>query len=58
MLDAALKSLLLEKKVIVSCGAGGVGKTTVSASLAVSAARLGLRVLVVTIDPSKRLLKR
>lgn len=55
MLDAALKSLLLEKKVIVSCGAGGVGKTTVSASLAVSAARLGLRVLVVTIDPSKRL---
>ena len=55
MLDATLKSLLLEKKVIVSCGAGGVGKTTVSASLAVCAARLGLRVLVVTIDPSKRL---
>ena len=47
--------LLKSKRVIVSCGAGGVGKTTVSASLSVLAARMGLRVLVVTIDPSKRL---
>ncbi len=44
-----------QKRVIVCCGAGGVGKTTVSASLALRAARQGRRVLVVTIDPSKRL---
>ncbi len=47
--------LLDARKVIVCCGAGGVGKTTVSASLALAAARRGKRVLVVTIDPSKRL---
>ena len=54
MSDALIR-LLKSKRVIVSCGAGGVGKTTVSASLSAYAARLGLRVLVVTIDPSKRL---
>ena len=43
------------KRVIVCCGAGGVGKTSVSASLALAAARLGRRVLVITIDPSRRL---
>lgn len=37
------------------CGAGGVGKTSVSAAVAISAARRGRRVLVVTIDPSRRL---
>jgi anion-transporting ArsA/GET3 family ATPase len=47
--------LLQEKRVIVVCGAGGVGKTTTSASLALAAARAGRRVLVITIDPSKRL---
>lgn len=48
-------ALLDTRRVIVCCGAGGVGKTTVSASLALAAARQGKRVLVVTIDPSKRL---
>ena len=39
----------------VSSNKGGVGKTTTSAALALSGARLGLRVLALTIDPSKRL---
>lgn len=42
-------------KVLVCIGSGGVGKTTVAASLAVQAAEEGLRVLVLTIDPAKRL---
>jgi anion-transporting ArsA/GET3 family ATPase len=41
--------------VIVITGAGGVGKTTLSAALAVTAARQGLRTCVVTVDPAKRL---
>jgi anion-transporting ArsA/GET3 family ATPase len=36
-------------------GAGGVGKTTLAAALAVKAARGGLRTLVVTVDPARRL---
>lgn len=36
-------------------GAGGVGKTTVAAAIATSAARRGLRTLVVTVDPAERL---
>jgi len=51
----ALKEALLSREVIVCCGAGGVGKTTTSAALALAAAQLGREVLVLTIDPSKRL---
>lgn len=51
----SLVSALQSRRAIVCAGAGGVGKTTVSASLALAAARLGRRVLVVTIDPSRRL---
>jgi anion-transporting ArsA/GET3 family ATPase len=36
-------------------GAGGVGKTTVAAAIAIRAARAGLRTLVVTVDPARRL---
>ena len=50
-----LATLLRDKRVVVCCGAGGVGKTTVSATLAIAAARCGQRVLVLTIDPSRRL---
>ena len=50
-----LGRLTLDKQVIVSCGAGGVGKTTVSAALALSGARTGRRCLVLTIDPARRL---
>jgi anion-transporting ArsA/GET3 family ATPase len=47
--------LLLTKRILVCCGAGGVGKTTTAAALSLAAARAGRRVLVLTIDPSKRL---
>ncbi len=36
-------------------GAGGVGKTTISAALAIRAAEAGLDTLVLTVDPAKRL---
>jgi anion-transporting ArsA/GET3 family ATPase len=55
MAAPVLGKLIEENKVIVCCGAGGVGKTTTAASLALGAARLGRRVLVLTIDPSRRL---
>jgi len=43
------------KKVIVCAGTGGVGKTTVSASIALAAAASGLNTIVMTIDPARRL---
>jgi anion-transporting ArsA/GET3 family ATPase len=51
----ALSKALAERSVLVVCGSGGVGKTTTSAALGLSAAQLGRRVLVCTIDPSRRL---
>jgi len=42
-------------RVIVCCGSGGVGKTTTSAALAIRAAERGRNVVVLTIDPAKRL---
>ncbi|MCB0341178.1 MAG: ArsA family ATPase [Pseudobdellovibrionaceae bacterium] len=50
-----MDDLIKRNKIIVCAGSGGVGKTTVSAALGVRAAELGLRVLVLTIDPAKRL---
>ena len=41
--------------VLVCCGSGGVGKTTTAAAVAVRAAERGRRVVVLTIDPAKRL---
>jgi anion-transporting ArsA/GET3 family ATPase len=41
--------------IIVCCGSGGVGKTTTSAALALRAAERGRRVVVLTIDPARRL---
>lgn len=43
------------RKVVVNVGTGGVGKTTVSAAMAVAAAASGRRTLVMTIDPARRL---
>jgi anion-transporting ArsA/GET3 family ATPase len=41
--------------IIVCCGSGGVGKTTISAALALRAAERGRQVVVLTIDPARRL---
>ncbi|MFC9796761.1 ArsA family ATPase [Streptomyces sp. NPDC127584] len=45
----------LGTRIIVCCGAGGVGKTTTAAALGVRAAERGRRVVVLTIDPARRL---
>lgn len=51
-----IDALLASKEMIVVCGSGGTGKTTMAASLgAVAAAQLACRVLVLTIDPARRL---
>jgi anion-transporting ArsA/GET3 family ATPase len=44
-----------ETKIVICCGAGGVGKTTTSAAIAVRAAEAGRKVVVLTIDPARRL---
>ena len=41
--------------IIVCCGSGGVGKTTTAAALGLRAAEAGRRVVVLTIDPARRL---
>lgn len=53
--DASVWQRLQGAELIVVCGAGGVGKTTVSASTGLALAREGKRVLVLTVDPAKRL---
>ena len=50
-----IRQLILEKRVIITVGAGGVGKTTTAAAISVAAARMGKRVLCLTIDPARRL---
>ena len=42
-------------RVLVCCGAGGVGKTTTAAAMALRAAEYGRKAVVLTIDPAKRL---
>jgi len=42
-------------RVVVCCGSGGVGKTTTAAALGLRAAEAGRRVVVLTIDPARRL---
>jgi anion-transporting ArsA/GET3 family ATPase len=52
----SLDGLLATKEIVIACGPGGVGKTTTAAAAAVMAAvRHGSKVLVLTIDPAKRL---
>ena len=42
-------------RIVVCCGSGGVGKTTTAAALAIRAAEQGRTVVVLTIDPARRL---
>ena len=51
----SLDDILKSHHIVVCAGSGGVGKTTLAASLGVRAAELGLRTLVLTVDPAKRL---
>ena len=51
----SLAQLIATKRVLITVGAGGVGKTTTAAAIGVAAAMRGRRVLCMTIDPAKRL---
>ena len=53
--SGVLATLVRDRGVVVCCGSGGVGKTTVSATFALAAARAGRRACVVTVDPARRL---
>ncbi|HEY1636654.1 MAG TPA: ArsA family ATPase [Acidimicrobiales bacterium] len=53
MIDLA--HLVEDRRIIVCCGSGGVGKTTSAAAFALEGARRGRRTCVVTIDPARRL---
>ncbi len=51
-----VEALLASHEIVIACGSGGVGKTTTAAALAAMAAvHHGGKVLVVTVDPAKRL---
>jgi anion-transporting ArsA/GET3 family ATPase len=53
----SIDGLLATKEIVIACGPGGVGKTTTAAAAAVMAVaiRHGSKVLVLTVDPAKRL---
>ena len=50
-----VRDIVDHHRLVVCVGTGGVGKTTVSAALALAAARRGRRVMVLTIDPARAL---
>ena len=50
-----IEEMLDKKKIIVCAGPGGVGKTTIAASIALRAAEHGKKTAVLTIDPARRL---
>jgi anion-transporting ArsA/GET3 family ATPase len=53
---SGLTALLAAKEMVLVCGSGGVGKTTAAAAMGVQAAtEIGGRVLVLTVDPARRL---
>jgi hypothetical protein len=53
---APIGRLLSAKEIVIACGPGGVGKTTTAAAAAaMAAAEHGGKVLVLTVDPARRL---
>ncbi len=56
MAGTGLEELVSSKEIVIACGSGGVGKTTTAAAIAaMSAVRHRGKVLVVTVDPARRL---
>ena len=51
----SLAAVVEKSELILTCGPGGVGKTTTAAALGVAAAKAGRRTVVVTVDPARRL---
>ncbi|MHB1549381.1 MAG: ArsA-related P-loop ATPase, partial [Acidimicrobiales bacterium] len=52
----SLDGLVAAKEIVIACGPGGVGKTTTAAAVGLQAAlHHGGKVLVVTVDPARRL---
>ena len=51
-----LDQIINSKKLVVICGSGGVGKTSLSSALGYYAAEKGKKTLVITIDPARRLM--
>jgi anion-transporting ArsA/GET3 family ATPase len=49
------QSLIENRRIVVVCGSGGVGKTTISAAIVLAGAMEGKRTLALTIDPARRL---
>ena len=50
-----IESLIETRPLIILCGLGGAGKTSLSAALGLKAAEMGKKTLVMTVDPAKRL---
>ena len=50
-----LAEMIASADLLVTCGPGGVGKTTTAAALGIAAAEAGRKVVVVTVDPARRL---
>ena len=51
-MSEGIDAALARRRILVTCGTGGVGKTTLSAAIALRAALSGRRTVVVTIDPA------
>ncbi len=51
----SLRTAIESADLVVTCGPGGVGKTSSAAALGLAGARLGRRVVVMTVDPARRL---
>jgi anion-transporting ArsA/GET3 family ATPase len=52
---SGLATVLADASLVVTCGPGGVGKTTTAAAIALAASAGGRRTIVVTVDPARRL---